>query len=681
MVERRNAVDDDNTQKPRGDLGLTNWTQIFFVVLSIVYVLENYITYGIIKNPVELTILAIEFIQEYWWFVKSAIISYVVSGLLCLIVENGLAANIIPEKYGMAIQIFNSMLPLNIGAILSYLHNVNPVAGVALSTFFFACSIKLLSYCLENQKYRKVFKDSSLAPSAKTKYPQNLTLRDLLVHLCDGGHMYDGRIVRREPRTIKKFARLVFSAIALNYIIAFIVYQYVLPELDLAFHFVTTKHYIGVFKCGYDKEANHGLLIIKSGSVTANWIVSPVVAGPESSKGIRNWAFVMLTYYTILFILDNYKRFGIIKQMHEILILVLDGVVNSWWVFGLVIIYILQQTLQMFIIEKLLQLNILSNRAGLTLHGINAFYSLTCLIVAVRVYSLSVAIMRIFAQMVVFKVPKVWSYAYFNYNLRQQLTKNKKEGTSSIFYPANVTLRNALEYMFLTPDIQYQLSYPKRTSPNWKRFLLKLLYLFIVQCLICFVTIQYFIPEMGVLRSANLKWFEIVSSVIKLIICVHVGWLLLYVVTYKIYHPGNADVTGLTNLTFNSDWWNAEHLPEFWRRWNHIMHLCIKDNIVKPLLRNNWSKAQSELVAFLIAGVLHEALYTLPIGCCNGSGILVTLLEIPVGRLSNYISRTYGKEYGNVLLWMYLHFTHAFGVIYLDYKNNIFHLSIISQTL
>ncbi|KAF5282295.1 hypothetical protein FQR65_LT14349 [Abscondita terminalis] len=325
-----------------------------------------------------------------------------------------------------------------------------------------------------------------------------------------------------------------------------------------------------------------------------------------NANGIQNWALLMLTYSMVIIIIDNYQRFGIVKHPIEIVDMAFDAVKSHWWIYVIVTLCIIQQAFQAYIIEKLLSMELISDKLGLTLHAVNAFFSAGVFIILARLYSLNKGIIRLVMQFVFFQIPKAWSYAYVNYELRQQNIKNEKDGRASNIYPDNITLKNAITYILLTPNTQYQPLSFTRTRPNWMNYIKKMICIIVLSYISLLIVLQFIKPELSVLKHEKWNVAIVIITLLRLTIFVHLFWLTAYLIAYKLFHPAYADLMGMSHLTFETDWWNSIHLMEFWRRWNLIIHTGMKNNIVKPLLLKGWSKNKVEIVAFTIAGILHE---------------------------------------------------------------------------
>lgn len=382
-------------------------------------------------------------------------------------------------------------------------------------------------------------------------------------------------------------------------------------------------------------------------------------------NGYGNWTIIMLTLCVTVLITDNFERHGLIKNPLEIIQSVIHAIIDHWWLYIIIILCIIQQTLHLYLIEKLLSLQMLSEKLGLILHAANAFFSAVIFVVIARIYTLNPGITRGVMQFVFYKIPKMWSYAYVNYVLRTQNIENKKNDTKSSIYPSNVTLRNAFTYVVFTPDIQYTPGNFRRTHPNWKGYIKKMSYIFLLYCLLTFIIVQFLKPNVLALKSQKMSFTSTSTLLLKIAIFLHAVWLTSYLISYKLFHPAYADLMGMQHLVFDSDWWNSTDLMDFWRRWNFVVHVGMKNTVVKPLLAKGWSKQTVELIAFGVAGVLHEILYTLPLGSWPGEAVFATLLEIPFGKVSMYLAKKYGTKYGNMSMWMYLFIIHTCAVVYM----------------
>ncbi|XP_031327445.1 diacylglycerol O-acyltransferase 1-like isoform X1 [Photinus pyralis] len=383
----------------------------------------------------------------------------------------------------------------------------------------------------------------------------------------------------------------------------------------------------------------------------------------RSANGLSNWFRLMLAITLAILALDNYRRFGIIMNPFEIVKLVTVTIFNHSWLYGIIFLCILQQMAQTFFIEKLLSWNRLSERQGMTLHAINAFFVAVTFVVTVRFNQASFGVIRtVSSTLVQCSIIKTWSYAYVNKELRKQSIKRDDKGTSQ--YPRNVTLKNLCEYMLCTPHVQYKLSYPDRQYPTFRECMRQLFLAFSVICGMTFLAKQFIFPELKLLKHNHFNGTEKVQRFFTVMVFLHLFWILGYFLFYRIIHPTYAILTGMPHVVFEEDWWNSPNMDEFWRLWNRLIYDALKLTVMIPLLRKGFGKRTAKTISFLIAGLLHEIVNTLPLGIYSGAGILVTLFEIPVGYVSTYVTRRFGDEVGNTLIWVYFNINHTVSFVF-----------------
>ncbi|KAF2885916.1 hypothetical protein ILUMI_20257 [Ignelater luminosus] len=265
---------------------------------------------------------------------------------------------------------------------------------------------------------------------------------------------------------------------------------------------------------------------------------------------------------------------------------------------------------------------------------------------------------------------KTWSYAFANSKLRKvSRQKNHKDNSNLLEYPNNVTIKNLFTYFIFTPPIQYQPCLHSKINPNWIAIIKYAVKQFLVLYVTLFIGIQYLYPELQTLRGTENGWIHDLRCGTNIALPVAICWIFYcYISTYRVYLPAYAEFTGMKNTVFSTDWWNSEDLNVFWRKWNIPVHECLKFNVVVPLMKNGYSKMFSIFVAYILAGILHEYLNSLPLGVYNGMHMFFTLLEIPAGYITTYIGEKFGKRIGNLTLWAYLIIFHTIGTLFYGYK-------------
>ncbi|CAF1008389.1 unnamed protein product, partial [Didymodactylos carnosus] len=101
------------------------------------------------------------------------------------------------------------------------------------------------------------------------------------------------------------------------------------------------------------------------------------------------------------------------------------------------------------------------------------------------------------------------------------------------------------------------------------------------------------------------------------------------------------------------DWWNAEDIADFWKKWNIPVHTWCKRHIYKPLIKDcGVSKTKASFIVFLISAFFHEYLISVPLRMFRMWSFIAMLVQVPMTLLVQYMR--YGTRYGNIAMWISL---------------------------
>ncbi|ORD94521.1 DGAT1 [Enterospora canceri] len=99
------------------------------------------------------------------------------------------------------------------------------------------------------------------------------------------------------------------------------------------------------------------------------------------------------------------------------------------------------------------------------------------------------------------------------------------------------------------------------------------------------------------------------------------------------------------------EWWNSTSSREFWSKWNMPVHIFIKEQIYKPLLNRNHSKATIFCLCFLISGIMHEYVLSMTMRRPCGLFFAVMILQLPFLIVSDFVQK-YSRNLGNYFFWV-----------------------------
>ncbi|XP_065357805.1 diacylglycerol O-acyltransferase 1 [Calliphora vicina] len=240
--------------------GLVNWGFLLLTIGGFRLCLENLLKYGIRINPIE------------WYFFLSGknkgeghsslfLISYSIVHLsICLMVEKGLAMEIIAEGLGMFIQVTNIIVFVVLPVVIMHLKgHLFSLMGASTVCFFYSILfLKLWSYVQVNMWCRQTYHTKQYNPRKRRpsitlaqlkngqldeedekdedvpvliQYPDNLSYKDLFYFLCAPTLCYELNFPRttriRKRFLLKRILEVVFGV---NVVMA-LFQQWIIPSV------------------------------------------------------------------------------------------------------------------------------------------------------------------------------------------------------------------------------------------------------------------------------------------------------------------------------------------------------------------------------------------------------------------------------------------------------------------
>ncbi|KAL3282766.1 hypothetical protein HHI36_005933 [Cryptolaemus montrouzieri] len=269
----RDSQPDKPCHKPRDSLfswtsefnnftGFVNWAFLLLSIGSLRLLLENFIKYGIRVDPLQ------------WIYVLTGLneggsghpaVILIIYSLIpittCLLVEKGLAVEIIPNTVGLVTHIVNLIVLILLPMIVIHVkEGFNLVGASVVTSFYTVLFLKMWSYIQVNQwcrtthqKRRSSMRRSSASYSSLRKpsennvdssseqleskekelvqYPDNLNLRDMLYFLCAPTLCYELNFPRTDRIRKRFLIKRIFEVIAGTQIVFCVIQQYMIPSI------------------------------------------------------------------------------------------------------------------------------------------------------------------------------------------------------------------------------------------------------------------------------------------------------------------------------------------------------------------------------------------------------------------------------------------------------------------
>lgn len=249
--------------------GLVNWGFLMLTVGGVRLCLENFLKYGFRVNPIEWIIVLTGYNEGHSHQYPSVVllIFSIVPTVVALMIEKGIAVNLINEKLGVFLQITNILFIITLPAVVLQIkgNHFSFVGATTVCMIYLILFLKIWSYsqtnywCRNGTKNRfsknKLRRQSLSAPNwsklvnaeqdqtyeeekneeaaaaGLIKYPNNLTLKDLFYFLLAPTLCYELNFPRT-ARIRKRFVvkRLVELAFGVNLVLA-LFQQWMIPSV------------------------------------------------------------------------------------------------------------------------------------------------------------------------------------------------------------------------------------------------------------------------------------------------------------------------------------------------------------------------------------------------------------------------------------------------------------------
>ncbi|KAF5282296.1 hypothetical protein FQR65_LT14350 [Abscondita terminalis] len=370
----------------------------------------------------------------------------------------------------------------------------------------------------------------------------------------------------------------------------------------------------------------------------------------DSDFGIDNWVLIFFIGFIINFILQNYLSYGIIKNPTEITNLFIGYIQQWYWICTLLFICYTGSSLVLFANEKLLALNVLPEKYGFILQIFTALATPNYSFYLFHRYSMDRVVACALAPYIFLSGLKQLSFVLVNMNNRYLRLNSRSE---KVINPEYLTFKKLFYFIFDT-NVNYDSTRVYNQPRDIKKIFKSIFVAIIIHYLIAFIVYQYIIPErVAALVQLNKKnYIKLVQSFLGLILPLNLCWLLyFYCYLCKIFFPLGNHLMGTVDVVYSYDWWNSSNFTTFWIKWNHQVHLLLKNHVYATALQWGCSKRQSTYTVGLISGVLHEYLVSGPLRSVYGLGTVAMLLQIPAASVSKYICEHYGERCGNLFVW------------------------------
>lgn len=250
------------------------------------------------------------------------------------------------------------------------------------------------------------------------------------------------------------------------------------------------------------------------------------------------------------------------------------------------------------------------------------------------------------------QVPTFYNSANTNTTPSESPVKNTHiPNDPESIYPFNVTLKNYIYYIYCAPSLIYETKFLRTTEFRWL-YLLKESVAFLF-CCISFASIlsQFILPVLITKEEESV--YQVISDLFKVTVPSLFLWLLGFYAYFHCWLNIRSELVGFANREFYKDWWNADSIGAFWRKWNLPMHEWVLRHVyIESIYYFNASKDIASSMVFLISTIMHEFYLCIGFKAYHPFFLLVSIGQLPLIYLNRKIKNS--KRVGNTIMWLSL---------------------------
>ncbi|CAB3368912.1 Hypothetical predicted protein [Cloeon dipterum] len=426
-------------------------------------------------------------------------------------------------------------------------------------------------------------------------------------------------------------------------------------------------------------------------------------SGFDNFTGFVNWAFLLLCMGGLRLFLENLLKYGSrVDPIEWFRFLSGAGQGSADHPSLILILYSVVPVVICLLIEKGLSVEIIGHKLGMMSHISNIFLLVLLPMIVINVkgpdFSLIGGTVVCFTYSILFL--KLWSYVQVNLwcrnkrkfakttaskRLRRQslslgqydssddlginadtdhhdmpiIMKKKKENGSSVQlvqYPDNLNLKDLAYYIF-APTLCYELNFP-RTNRIRKRFLFKRIVEVFVGCQVMMSLYQqWIIPSV---KNSLVPFSHIfqrndftlaIERLLKLAIPNHLVWLIFFYLTFHSFLNLLGELLHFADRHFYYDWWNANNIDVFWRKWNLPVHKWAVRHLYIPMVDIGYNRIVASTTVFFISAFFHEYLVSVPLRTFKIWAFMGMMAQLPLSYFSKFMEQQLGPRWGNVVVW------------------------------
>lgn len=133
----------------------------------------------------------------------------------------------------------------------------------------------------------------------------------------------------------------------------------------------------------------------------------------------------------------------------------------------------------------------------------------------------------------------------------------------------------------------------------------------------------------GSLAIEKNDYFHLFIETLKMSVPASYLWLLVFYMFFHSWMNLWAELSYFGDRRFYADWWNADNLGEYWRKWNHPIHNFLLRHVYYPMRRKRFSAQFTMLVTFTVSAIFHEFIVVGIFSVVNFIAFFIMMVNVP----------------------------------------------------
>lgn len=229
---------------------------------------------------------------------------------------------------------------------------------------------------------------------------------------------------------------------------------------------------------------------------------------------------------------------------------------------------------------------------------------------------------------------------------------SSSESNTEVCYPESVSIRNFFYFIGGAPTLVYEVKYARTPKVRWRYAITQLL-----SSGMCFVLLSIMFDLIIVSEIMSQEKPNTILVNIRILGNISIPALSLWFLGFfSLFHflvNFASEIIRFGDRRLYEDWWNANSMEEFWKKWNLPVHeWCVRHIYVEAIHYFKVSKRVALVLVFVFSAFMHEYQFSPSFGGFRGYFLIGMLLQIPLIILH----RTVGKSHplGNMSVWVIL---------------------------